>query len=330
MEQPQVARQWSWARVVLILLAVAWLPVVRLVAPPSETAVPTGSSGPSPTTSVTASGDPTAQPPALLTEGGVPVRVIGRSSSGFLVATPCGRRATVSGGTPLFGATVVIDPGHGGAVDTGAVQNGLIEADLNMAVAEATADLLRARGVLVVLTRTFDYGTVLSVRADLADALQARLMVSIHHNSAPAAPPTSALPGTEVFVQDSPESRRLGGLLYQSVTATLASGWDLSWYRSPNAGVLRVTQPDGAETYGILRHPITPTALIEMGWLLNPVEVAEVFRSSTYVPLAAHALADAVEAYLAGAAPAVEVGHRTHTAGLAPGTDHCTDPPLDD
>jgi N-acetylmuramoyl-L-alanine amidase len=324
---PQVARRRGGA---LVLLAVAWLLVVRLVAPPSGPAEPAGTSGPSPATSVAASEDPTALPPALLSGSGVPVRVIGRSGSGFLVATPCGRRAIVSGGTPLFRATVVIDPGHGGTVDTGAVQNGLIERDLNMAVAEAAADLLRTRGVSVVLTRTSNYGTVLSARADLADALQARLMVSVHHNSAPAAPPTSAEPGTEVFVQDSPESRRLGGLLLESVAATLASGWDLTWYRSPDAGVLRVTQPDGAETYGILRHPVTPTALIEMGWLLNPVEVAEVFRSSTYVPLAAHALADAVEAYLAGVAPAVEVGHRTRTARLAPGTAQCTDPPLED
>jgi N-acetylmuramoyl-L-alanine amidase len=191
------------------------------------------------------------------------------------------------------------------------------------------ANILRGREIDTVLTRTADYGAILSTRAALADALGATLMVSIHHNSAPSRPPSSAQPGTEVFVQATPASERLGGLLYQHVTGALAYTYDITWYRSADAGVLRVTQPDGLETYGMIRNPSTTTALIEMGWLSDPVEAAQVFDGSSYVSVAARALADAIQEYLAGSPSSVAVGNRTFTARPANGTDRCTDPALE-
>ncbi len=302
---------------------------------PTPTGAPSVSASPTvlPISSAPTTAVPSATPSdphGLVTPTGVPVTVLGRTADGrFTVTTPCGRIATIGGGVPIYGATVVIDPGHGGAIDTGAVENGIIERDLNMAVASATAADLRAHGITVVLTRTSDYGTILPVRAELADALGARLMVSIHHNSAPSRPPTSSEPGTEVFVQASAASQRLGGLLYAAVTAALASSYDLTWYRSPDAGVLRVLQTDGQETYGMIRNPRTTTALIEMGWILNPAEVADVYSAPSYVPVAAAALAAAVERYLSGAPSNVPVGGRTFNARLALGTDQCTDPALE-
>ena len=54
------------------------------------------------------------------------------------VTTPCGNEATVREGTPLGTTQVVIDPGHGGEVDTGAVgANGLMEKHLNLEVSQA-------------------------------------------------------------------------------------------------------------------------------------------------------------------------------------------------
>lgn len=298
-----------------------------------STPMPSAPSVPSvaPTAEPTASATPLPDAPrALVTATGVPVTVIAREGDGrYFVTTPCGRTATIAGGTPLYGATVVIDPGHGGAIDTGAVQNGIIERDLNLALANALASVLRGRGISVVLTRTADYGAILSTRAALADALGATLMVSIHHNSAPSRPPTSDQPGTEVFVQATAASGRLGGLLYQRVTAALGSTYPITWYRSVDAGVLRVTQPDGLETYGMIRNPTTTTALIEMGWLSDPVEAADVFESTTYRSVAARALADAIGEFLAGSPSGVAVGRRTFTARPANGTDRCTDPPLE-
>src|SRR5690606_31164889 len=62
---------------------------------------------------------------------------------------------------PLSGKTIVIDAGHGG-VDGGAVsKQGLIEKDLNLAIALQLRDYLQQSGAVVVLTREGDY--------DLAD-----------------------------------------------------------------------------------------------------------------------------------------------------------------
>jgi N-acetylmuramoyl-L-alanine amidase len=311
--------------VTLIVFAVSASQPTTEIAGATHTASPSDQATPA-----SAPPSPDVVPPALLTETGVPVTVRIRASDGrYVVTTPCGRRATIAGGTPMDGATVVIDPGHGGPIDTGAVQNGIIERDLNMSVATALANVLRGRGISVVLTRTGDYGAILSTRAALADALGARLMVSIHHNSAPNPPPVSTEPGTEVFVQRSAASERLGGLLYEHVTDALSFTYDVGWYRSADAGVLRVTQPDGAETYGMIRNPATTTALIEMGWLLNPVEAADVFESASYRSVAARALADAIEEYLAATPSDVPVGRRTFTANRAMGTDRCTDPALE-
>ena len=233
---------------------------------------------------------------------GIPVAVVGRSDGGYLVRTPCGGTEVVSAGEPIERAQVVIDPGHGGQWDTGAVgPNGLIERDLNLTLSRAVVEELSQRDISVAITRTGDYGMLLSVRAAFADALDADALVSIHHNA-----PTwsrSDHPGTEVFVQSAtaqqarPGSARLGGLLYEEITAALATFDNVSWSRLPDAGVLRVLLPDGEDTYGMLRQPAIPAALVEYGYLSNPSE-AELFATDEYIRVAAQATAEAISAYL--------------------------------
>lgn len=94
----------------------------------------------------------------------------------------------------------MLDPGHGGPWDSGAVgSNGLAERDLNLAVSNAVLGELANRSIGAVPTRTGDYGTRLSVRAELADALGVEVLVSIHHNAPTLR--TGDTPGTEVYVQ---------------------------------------------------------------------------------------------------------------------------------
>lgn len=270
-----------------------------------------------------------APPSALVTPLGVPVAVIARSPDGFVVRTPCGNEATVTGGQPLDGVRVVVDPGHGGATDPGAIgPNGVREADLNLRLSVAIADEVAGRGVPVALTRAADYQTVLPVRAAFADALDADAMVSVHHN-APVVDPAPG-PGTEVFVQkDSGASSRLGGLLYEEVTVAL-SQFPVEWVGRPDAGVLLTLNPEGLDAYGILRRPATPTALLELGYLANPSEAA-LFATDAYIDVAANAVANAVEAYLTTDRPGAGFGNppRVFRPGSAPGADVCTDPPLE-
>ena len=58
---------------------------------------------------------------------------------------------------PLSGKTIAIDAGHGG-VDGGAVsKQGVIEKDLNLAIALYLRDYLQQAGAIVVMTREGDY-----------------------------------------------------------------------------------------------------------------------------------------------------------------------------
>ena len=241
-------------------------------------------------------------PRALLTPTGVPVAVIGRAGAGYLVRTPCGNAAEVTGGDPIDGMRVVLDPGHGGPFETGAFgPNGLGEDELNLTLSRAILGELARRGISAATTRTGDYGSLLSVRAALADAVGAEVLISLHHNA-----PTHALgdaPGTEVYVQSDDDetprsdSARLGGLLYEEITAALGMFADVSWSRLPDAGVLRVLFPDGGDAYGMISRPTVVSVLVEYGYLSNPSE-AELFATDDYIGIAATATANAIEDHL--------------------------------
>ena len=244
-------------------------------------------------------GDP---PPGLITPTGVSVAVLGIAGEGFIVMTPCGSISTVSRGLPLTGVRVVLDPGHGGPSDKGAWgPNGLVERDLNLTLGRAVLRELASRGIPVASTRNGHYGSLLSVRAAFADALGAEALISIHHNA-----PTWRLgskPGTEVYVQSASaqqaraDSARLGGLLYQEITAALAGFDDVAWSSLANAGVLRVLASKGGDAYGMILRPTVPAVLVEYGYLSNRSEAA-LFATDEYIRVASKATANAIEAYL--------------------------------
>jgi N-acetylmuramoyl-L-alanine amidase len=249
---------------------------------------------PSTTTTITVAADPAV---ALVTETGVVVAVRDQTRRGYLVTTTCGSTAFVTQGTPITEVQVVLDPGHGGEVDTGAVApTGLVERDINLDLALATQKILEERGISTLLTRTGNYTVPLGVRAHIADNANAQALVSIHHNA--PVPGVSERPGTEVFVQtDSDDSQRLGGLLYEHTFEALIGVESVVWHAAPDAGVLRVHNARGEDTYGMIRLPETPSALIEVLYI-NSREEAEFLETARYLTLASTALADAIEAYL--------------------------------
>jgi N-acetylmuramoyl-L-alanine amidase len=89
----------------------------------------------------------------------------------------------------LTGQTVVVDPGHGGP-DSGHVSpGGLAEKDVALALGLRCAELLRAEGCRVQLTRERDVAVPLYARAEAANAAAADYFLSLHCNAneAPAA-----------------------------------------------------------------------------------------------------------------------------------------------
>ncbi len=268
---------------------------------------------------------------ALITPTGVIVPVLSVNESDYLIKTPCGNEEILAWGTPLYTAQVALDPGHGGEVETGAIgPNGLQEKNLNLDVAKRTARILENRGISVILTRTSDYRIPLIIRTEIGQAVNAKLMVSIHHNA-----PNwleSDIPGTEIFVQTgTPESQRLGGLLWEELVDALSQFEDVQWTAADDAGALEVLNKSGDDTYGMVRRPEMPAVLAELGYISNPSEAA-LFSTPRYVEVAATALADGIERWLAtedpGSGFVAEPRLFTPTGGTG-GTTGCVDPDLE-
>ncbi|MGB8361023.1 MAG: N-acetylmuramoyl-L-alanine amidase, partial [Acidimicrobiia bacterium] len=264
------------------------------VDPPPTTTTSSTTTIPSTTTTTTL--PPSGPPVAWIAPSGVPLAVTGVDGDMVDVLTPCGESARLGEGTPIYDVEVVIDPGHGGPIDTGAVgRNGLQEKNVNLRVGLAVHRMLNERGIATMLTRAGDYPVPIPTRSDYADMVGAKVLVSIHHNSPRANP--SEVPGVEVFVQqDSDQSRRLGGLLYESTLSSL-SRYDVAWDSASDAGVMTVLNSEGSDAYGMIRLPDTPSALIELGYIANPDE-ASLQSTPGYVETAGAAVADAIERFL--------------------------------
>jgi N-acetylmuramoyl-L-alanine amidase len=223
---------------------------------------------------------PTTAPPKLnagvtliASPKGVILPVLATEGDVFKVSSPCGAEA-VTAGKPVEAIDVVLDPGHGGG-ESGAVgPNGLLEKDLNATVAGFARNALLQAGVRVIPTRNGDYRMTLTARALLTQAAKPKVFVSIHHNAGSNTP--SPTPGTDVYYQvASPESKRLGGLIYEDVTTMLGSIKGVTWATGGYPGVKVRLNDQGADYFGVVRRTNgIPGVLVEMGYISNPSEAA--------------------------------------------------------
>lgn len=175
--------------------------------------------------------------------------------------------------------TIVIDAGHGGE-DGGAVGvNGLVEKDINLAIALALAEDLKANNFDVVLVRDGDYSVgdqSLSTvaerkrsdtkrRVSLVEETGDCLLVSIHQNQFSQ----SQYSGAQMFYSpNNEESAQLAECIRQSVVSSL---------QPENT---RQNKEAGEEIY-LLTHCQVPAVLVECGFLSNPQE-AELLGQETY------------------------------------------------
>jgi N-acetylmuramoyl-L-alanine amidase len=263
----------------------------------STTAAPTPTTTTTTTTTTPSRWPVLADGPArvVVTPTGVVAPVRGAHPDGWRVTTPCGKEAVVTSGRPIHAAHVVIDPGHGGREVGAVADNGMLESEVNAAVAAALARALEAQGMTAVLTREADYRLPIVTRAEIVEALQPNLFISIHHNGGVA--PVRADPGTEVYFQkESPESRRLAGLLWEDLYSTLAA-YPVQWRGGRDAGAIYRLDRGGDDFYGVLRRTAgTPSVLVEVAYPSNPQEAELLSRSDVRTALAG-AMARAIGRY---------------------------------
>lgn len=150
---------------------------------------------------------------------------------------------------------VVIDPGHGGP-DPGAVGiGGLRETDVVLDVSLQVAQLLQARGVQVLLTRTSEVDVDLPPRVSLANNSGAHVFLSIHANALSMARPD--VNGVETFFFEGGRSRSLAQAVQQQVLAVSPG--------SPDRGA----RPG---RFFVIRRTVMPSALTEIGFVTGELD----------------------------------------------------------
>ena len=147
---------------------------------------------------------------------------------------------------------VVIDAGHGGTTDPGAVYFGRQEKDDALKLALAAGDLLENRGFDVMYTRVDDVYHTPYEKADMGNSAGADYFISIHRNAA-------GIPGTASGIMTLVyEDAGVNGRLARAVNEELEkTGYqDLGVVERPGLAVLRRTA--------------MPAILIEAGFIDNP------------------------------------------------------------
>ena len=151
--------------------------------------------------------------------------------------------------------TVVIDPGHGGP-DPGAVGiGGLRETDVVLDVSLQVAQLLQAKGVKVLLTRSSEVDVDLPPRVALANNNRADLFLSIHANALSIERPD--VNGIETFFFETSRSRALAQAVQEQMLS-VAPG-------SPDRGA----RPG---RFFVIRRTVMPSALVEMGFVTGSLD----------------------------------------------------------
>ena len=182
---------------------------------------------------------------------------------------------------PLSGKLILLDPGHGGK-DPGSISySGKYEKYVNMEVALKVKAKLESMGAEVALTRTGDYYITNKERGRMADNLNADILLSIHHNSL--------------------ENKDYFGLSTYYNTIHYKNpdyGYNLAEAIYLNATTVKGVYRDGIldRNYEVLRETNTPAALIEIGFMSNPVEELTIHNES-FQNIMAEKIADGIVDY---------------------------------
>ncbi len=162
---------------------------------------------------------------------------------------------------PLGNFTVVIDAGHGGWDPGKTGKNGLNEKDINLDIAQKTADFLEEAGADVYITRTSDSAlgenkrSDMKKRIDIIENSKADIMISIHQNSYPS----EKAKGAQVFYFRKSEN---GHLLADCIQKSLIQCLDEKNTRTAKEN----------NNYYVLKNTDIPSVIIECGFLSNPEE----------------------------------------------------------
>lgn len=181
--------------------------------------------------------------------------------------------------------TVVIDAGHGG-YDAGSIgPKGVKEKNTTLPVALKLGSILESNGIKVVYTRKTDNiswpkneRTNLAARADISNKANADLFISIHNNSSIF----KSAKGTETYYFPfSSKSKSLASYIQSHIIG------DMKRY---NRGIK-------TSTFYVLRNVKAPSVLVELGFISNSTEEAQL-NNASYQGQFANSIAKGILKYL--------------------------------
>lgn len=238
---------------------------------------------------------------------------------------------------PATKKIVVIDPGHGG-IDTGTTGiNGMQEKDLVLDEGLRLGRALAKRGYEVHFTRSTDIFIPLNERVAISRADHGDLFISLHADSNP----DSGVNGLSIYtLSERGSDREAAALAKKENQSDIIAGVDLSQQDSPVASILidlaqrdtinrstrfassALTQlshttdilprePHRSAAFVVLKAPDVPAVLIELGYLSNPRDAAQM-RTDGWRNGVAEAIASAVDRHFSPE-PAVTAAQQGQT-----------------
>ena len=175
---------------------------------------------------------------------------------------------------------VVIDPGHGGS-DPGAVGiNGLRETDIVLEVSKNVSELLRNKGVKIILTRSHETTLELQPRVAKANNSNADAFVSIHANATRGK--RKDVNGLETYYYSGSKGYSLAKNIHKQILITS--------YQSPDRGIKR-------SRFYVIRKSSMPAVLVEIGFVTGIYDAA-LLRQKGYRDKMSFAIAKGILNYL--------------------------------
>ncbi len=192
------------------------------------------------------------------------------------------RPPKVNPASPLLGRTITIDPGHPPVGATG--PTGLWEPVATLAVGFKVQELLQAKGVKVIMTRTSPDPVDLYTRSAMSRRENAEAFVSIHLNAVPDGQNPFRAQGTSTY-HYYPHSEALADSVQRTAVANLGLR---------NAGVKR-------ENFAVIRGTWMPSILVEGAFIIVPDQEAAL-QTPEYQMKYAQGIVDGLENYFRGLA----------------------------
>lgn len=181
---------------------------------------------------------------------------------------------------PLQNQVILLDPGHGGKELGSRGATGYPEKDVNLIVSKLVQQELTQRGAKVYMTRDTDVDVSLNDRVAMIEKVQPAIALSIHYNALPDG-------------GDAINTSGIGAFWYHTQAHDLAQflhNYLVKKLNRPSYGVYW-------NNLALTRPAISPSVLLELGFMINPEEFEWITNGQEQKQLAS-AIADALAEWL--------------------------------